>query len=137
MKNGKRFALAGLLAGAMVLAVPVAASASHGNGLTSGGGGVKASGKCSAASTWKLKAKADNGRIELEFEVDSNVIGQTWNVVLTDNGTRVFKGTKITQGPSGSFTVHKRIANQAGTDKIGGKATNPATGESCAGSVSL
>lgn len=136
MRNGKRLALAGLLAGAMVCALPIAASASHGSGIQRGGG-VKASGKCSAQSTWKLKAKPDNGRIEIEFEVDSNVIGQTWNVVLTDNGTQVFKGSKITQGPSGSFTVHKRTANQAGTDTIGGKATNPATGESCTGSVSL
>ncbi len=136
MTNGKRLALAGLLAGAMVFAAPIAASASHGDGITKGGG-VRASGKCSAQSTWKLKAKPDNGRIEVEFEVDSNVIGQTWNVALTDNGTQVFKGTKITQGPSGSFTVHKLITNRAGTDKIGGRATNPATGESCAGSVSL
>jgi hypothetical protein len=137
MTNGKRLALAGLLAGAMVWAVPMAASASHGSGSSQGGGGITKSGRCSASGTWKLKAKPDNGRIEVEFEVDSNVNGQSWNVVLTDNGQQVFKGTKTTQAPSGSFTVSKRIANQAGTDKIKGNATNPATGENCAGALSL
>jgi len=35
-------------------------------------------GKCSAASHWKMKAKPDNGRMELE--IDSNRNGQRWAV---------------------------------------------------------
>ncbi len=129
MKRAIRFGLAGLLAAGLLSAAPAA--------LAKGGGGVSKSGNCSASSTWKLKAKPDNGKIEVEFEVDTNVNGQTWNVVLRDNGTQVFKGKKTTQPPSGSFTARKLITNQAGTDKIAGKAKNPATGESCVGSVSL
>jgi hypothetical protein len=41
------------------------------------GAEVRSSGDCSATSTWKLKTKADDGRLEVEFEVDSNRVGQT------------------------------------------------------------
>ena len=52
----------------MVLAAPGIANAK-------GGGDVRAKGKCSASSTSKIKIKADNGRIETEFEVDQNRVG--------------------------------------------------------------
>lgn len=35
-------------------------------------------GGCSDSSDWKLKASPEDGRIEVEGEVDSNVKGQTW-----------------------------------------------------------
>jgi hypothetical protein len=131
MQKGMRLILAGLVA-ATILAVTPAAFASSGKG-----GGVQKSGMCSANSTWTLKAKPDNGRLEVEFEVDQNVSGDTWNVRLKDNGTVFFKGTRVTQPPSGSFTVHRRTANQAGTDLIVGRAANQRTGEVCRGALSI
>jgi hypothetical protein len=92
---------------------------------------------CSARSTWKLKAGPDNGAIETEFEVDSNRVGQKWNVVIKDNGVRVFAGSRITTAPSGSFTVNRRIPNRAGVDHIVASAKNPASGETCVGRVSV
>ena len=68
-----------------------------------GGGGVRADGTCSAGATWKLKAKNDNGALEVEAEVDSNVVGQTWTWRLKDNGVRVANGSSVTVAPSGSF----------------------------------
>lgn len=100
-------------------------------------GDVKANGACSKGSTWKLKAGARDSGIETEFEVDSNKVGQVWTVRLTDNGVRVFAGTRTTVAPSGSFSVERRIANRAGTDRIVGTATNSATGETCSGSVNI
>ena len=35
-------------------------------------------GACSGSSDWKLKLSPEDGGLEVEFEVDSNVIGQTW-----------------------------------------------------------
>jgi hypothetical protein len=87
---------------------------------------------------WKLKAKPeDGGRIEVEFEVDSNKVGQTWNVVLRDNGTTFWSGTRKTLAPSGSFSVSKLTNNRAGTDNLVGRATNPATGEVCRGTLAF
>lgn len=112
------------IAATAVVLVPGAASANDAD--------VRVSGKCSGHSVWKLKAKPeDGGRIEVEFEVDSNKVGQTWKVALKDNGTTFWSGARTTVAPSGSFTVAKRTANQAGTDQLVGRATNAATGEIC------
>lgn len=84
----------------------------------SGGGGVENTGQCSAGSDWKVKAKHDNGLLEVEGEVDSNVVGQGWNWRFLDNGTLAAKGTSTTQTPSGSFEARRRIADLAGSDWI-------------------
>ncbi len=106
-------------------------------GAKGGGGDVRVAGRCTGRTTSKLKVKPDNGRIEAEFEVDSNRNGQRWNVRLTDQGVQVFAGTATTTAPSGSFEVERRIANRAGTDVIRATATNPATGETCSATASL
>ena len=105
--------------------------------LAKGGPGQIKTGSCTAASDWKLKAKADDGMIEVEFEVDSNRAGQTWHVTLLKNGTQFFSGNKVTKAPSGSFEVSRRTANPAGADTIKGRATNAATGESCTGQLNF
>ena len=69
-------------------------------------------------ATYTLKAKHDNGLIQVEWEVDSNHPGQTWTVRLRHNGDLFFSGHRTTQAPSGSFTVHRSTANRAGDDVI-------------------
>lgn len=124
------------LTAAALLATAPAASADSGSG-GGGGGDVRTSGPCSAQSDWKMKAKPDNGRIELEFEVDSNRVGQTWSVRITDNGVQIFSGNRVTQAPSGSFEVRRLTANRVGVDHFVGTARNAATGEVCTGRVNL
>lgn len=94
-------------------------------------------GPCSGASDWKLKVGPENGRLEVEFEVDSNVVGQTWRVRLLQDGERIFRGTRTTQAPSGSFEVRQLATDQPGSDKFVGQAVNPDTGETCQGSVTF
>jgi hypothetical protein len=100
-------------------------------------GDVVRQGSCSGSSDWKLKLSPDNGRIEVEYEVDSNHAGQTWRVKLFENGNRIFAGTKMTQGASGSFTVRKLAANTAGSDSFRARAMNLSNGETCGGSASI
>ena len=98
---------------------------------------VVKTGNCSMSSDWKLKVGPDNGRLEVEFEVDQNRNGQPWNVTLKHNGSVFFSGQRTTQAPSGSFSVTKFTANSAGTDTIVGKAVNPKTGEVCKGTINF
>ena len=119
---------------ALALSLPVVASPAFAAG---GGGGVKANGKCSVSSTWKLKAKVDNANIQVEAEVDSNKVGQTWSWRLADNGKTIASGKAKTVAPSGSFSVAKLTPNLAGADRFTLRATNAATGESCTGAVAL
>lgn len=102
-----------------------------------GGSDVRANGTCTIGASWKLKAKPDDGRLSIEFEVDSNRVGQAWAVRLTDNGNRIFARTRTTQAPSGSFTVSILRPNLAGTDIIRARAVNPVNGSVCAGRVTL
>lgn len=118
----------GLTAPLLFAATP--AFASHG-----GGGGVRASGACHNGGHFELKAKHDDGRIEMEYQVDSNRAGQRWAVRVTDNGHVVMSRHARTGGRSGSFTVRKIIANRAGTDKIHAHATFRS--RSCGGTVRL
>ena len=122
-----------------VVAAGVLALAVVGAGATSAeakGREVIRTGGCdNSSAVWKLKAKADDGRIEVEFEVDSNVVGQTWSVRIGDNGTRFFTGTRTTVAPSGSFEVERTIANRAGTDQIRARATRGAA--TCAAAVNF
>ena len=89
------------------------------------------SGRCSMGSHWTMKAKPDNGRMELELEVDSNRNGQRWTVRITDNRSLIFAGTKVTVAPSGSFEVRRLTANKVGIDHFVGVARNPRTHEVC------
>lgn len=124
MNKLSRIALAGLMA------VGILGGATQ--AFASGGGEkVVTEGACSGASAWKLQLSPENGRLEVELEVDQNVIGDTWKVVLKDNGTVFFQGQAVTQGPSGSFEVRKLTADRVGTDNVVGLAKNLSTGETC------
>lgn len=130
MQRKARFAVGGLAAVATLGLAPAAQA-------QGGGGDVIREGSCSAGSTWKLKVGLDNGLIDGEFEVDSNVVGQTWKVTIADNGTTILRQSFVTQAPSGSFEANFNGANQSGADRIQAKAVNPDTGETCKAALSF
>jgi hypothetical protein len=134
---------------------PAAALAKHGadDGTTragddnggqrddSTGGGAKSKGKrvagsCSGRSSAKLKVKPDDGRLETEFEVDQNRNGVRWTVKLRRNGKLVVNTRATTRAPSGSFSVERRLANPAGSDRITARATRP-SGEVCKAGLTI
>jgi hypothetical protein len=98
---------------------------------------IRNPGDCTGSSSSKIKVKPDDGRIEVEFEVDQNKSGDKWKVKIKDNGETVVKKTMTTHGPSGSFSLERKIADQAGKDEILGKAKNKSTKERCSASATL
>ena len=122
-------AAAGALAVAILLPLGVAAPA-HANDDD-----VIRRGSCSGATDWKLKASPEDGRIEVEGEIDSNRVGQTWRWRLRHNGALSAKGTATTKAPSGSFEVRRVVVDAPGTDKLVFRARNPRTDEVCRGVV--
>jgi hypothetical protein len=103
--------------------------------LARGGGDVRTAGTCQGGAHWKLKAKADDGGIEVEGEVDSNRAGQTWNWTLTHNGAAAGSGTRRTAGASGSFEVRRLTGNRAGVDTFVFTARRPGTQQVCRGTL--
>jgi hypothetical protein len=132
-----------------VLALGAPAYASHGgddgpgddNGGSHGGGGggndgrMIKTGSCTDGATWKLKVKTDDGRLEVEGEVDSNQSGQSWAWKIKDNGAVAAKGSDTTGGRSGSFSVERKIANQSGADTVVFRASY--AGEVCTGTIAF
>ncbi|GAA1771243.1 hypothetical protein GCM10009795_016610 [Nocardioides hankookensis] len=92
-------------------------------------------GSCSASTDWKIKAKADDGRLEVESEIDSNRAGQTWHWVLRHDGDLVDRGRSTTVGRSGSFEVERKARNSAGADAFVFRAVNRVSGETCVARV--
>jgi hypothetical protein len=127
MKRILGVALAGALALSVAGALPAMANDRD----------VIARGACSGSTDWKLKLSPDDGRIEVEYEVDSNVNGQTWKVKIFQNGQRVFSGNRVTSAPSGSFEMRTVVSDQAGADAFTARARNRGTGETCGGSASF
>ena len=106
-----------------------------------GGGGnardVRVSGTCTLRSTAKLKLSPENGRVEVEFEVDENRNGKTWNVVMNRNGNRVVSRKAVTRAPSGSFEARAVIAAGAPKTTVTAVARRAATGEVCRATATL
>jgi hypothetical protein len=117
--------LTGVLVATTLVAAPMTASAKDGD--------VIRRGDCTARSDWKLKLSPENGRIEVEFEVDQNRNGQRWNIRMKRNGNVFWRGSRRTQPPSGSFEVRRLTRNGAGAERIVVRARNARTGEVCRG----
>jgi hypothetical protein len=95
-------------------------------------------GRCSGAASWKLKLSPENGRIEVEFEVDQNRVGRRWRVTLKKNGHRFFRGIRTTTARSGSFEVRKVAGNARGRDDfVVAKARALRGGQFCRGSATF
>jgi len=103
----------------------------------SGGDDVVRRGPCTGSTHWKVKAGHDDGRIEVEAEVDSNRNGQTWAWRIVHNGSVSARGSRTTQAPSGSFEVRRRVVDLAGTDTLTFRARNTRNGEVCRGTARL
>jgi len=117
---------------ALVASVTFASSAAAGDEDE-----IRHAGTCTESSSSKIKVKPDDGRIEVEFEVDQNQTGEVWKVKIKDNGSVAFKGTATTRGPSGSFEIERKITDQSGSDAIKATAKNKGSGERCSASATL
>jgi len=127
----KTIATATALLAALPLSVLVATPA-HANDRE-----VVRHGSCSGSTDWKIKAKPDDGRLEVESEIDSNRAGQTWRWALRHDGQVAATGRSRTAGRSGSFEVERKLRNTAGSDGFSFRAVNAATGEVCVARVRL
>ena len=86
-------------------------------------GDVLVRGACTKASSSKLKLSEEDGRIEVEFEVDENRNGVRWTIMLRRPSTVLVRTTRVTRGPSGSFELRRVVADLAGADRITARAT--------------
>jgi hypothetical protein len=123
-------------------ALGLGASGAAAGGDDNGGGGgdddeIRNAGLCSDSSSSKIKVKTDDGRLEVEFEVDQNVNGEKWKVKFKNGNDVVFKGTATTRAPSGSFSIERKIADGPGSDRIKAVARNKSSDERCSATATI
>jgi hypothetical protein len=99
-------------------------------------GDIRVRGTCTKSSTSKLKLSEEDGRIEVEFEVDQNRNGVRWNVLIAQNGKQLVRVKRVTKAPSGSFEVRVVAPNTSGKDTFRARATSP-SGEMCTAQASF
>ncbi len=118
---------------ALLVAVP-------GNAMARGGGDdrreTRVTGVCGRGAVARLKLKADDGAIEAEFEVDHNRNRARWHVSIVHEHRVVWRQTVRTRGPSGSFSVERRLRDLSGADQVVARAVGP-RGVTCQASASL
>ncbi len=88
------------------------------------GGGVKS----------KLSASPENGRIEVEYEVDNAQPGDTWRIVIRKNGAVILRTQKRVNA-AGDAEVRVLTANGNGNERIVASATRVGGGGSCGASL--
>ncbi|MBA2742146.1 MAG: hypothetical protein H0U46_09065 [Actinobacteria bacterium] len=121
MNSATRFIVGIVLVGLLAVAATPVASAKRGDVLTVG--------SCTESATSKIKLSEENGRIEVEFEVDQNRTGVSWSVAIRHRGQVVRRLVRVTRGPSGSFEARVVVPNGPGADRIA--ATAIRRGETC------
>jgi hypothetical protein len=139
----KMITLSAVLGAATVAGVFVAPRAEARGGRPCGPP-VATAGPCSdGTSNFTLKSMFDDtpfpqGTVGAEFQVNSGVIGQTWQVTLTDNGANFFDAPVQTVGPEGGLNVtHPNQGSVIINHVITAKAVNAANGAVCTGTVQV
>lgn len=125
-RRASRSILAGLLAGAVLLAVPAAQARDDVE---------KNVNDCKNTSSVKLKAEDAGGGV---IQVSASVFSEdddTWDWKMKHNDDVSYKGTVKAKDADRSFRIIRDMADFAGADDIGFRAQNNATGEVCSVSV--
>jgi hypothetical protein len=78
-------------------------------------------GSCTGASHWRVTVGSEDGRLEVEGEIDGRA-GHTWTWRIMHDGSVSAKGTRVTRRPSGSDTIVLRVRDTR-------------TGERCVGTA--
>jgi hypothetical protein len=128
----RRSATVVMLLACLLLALPASSQAR-------GGGGdddeVRTSGTCGGGARSELRLKADDGAIELRFEVRGARRG-SWRVVVVQERRVAWRGTVRADGGSRSFRIERDLDDLPGADAIMVRASGP-RGVTCNASGTL
>jgi hypothetical protein len=118
----------------VVLAVALVLVASFPAGA---GGEARRRGSCSGGpGHWELRVRReDPTTLRVRFKIEDVAPGQAWQLFLSDNGVRIYSGTK-TSNAQGEVRVRRFTRNRSGTDRIAASGVNTKTGTTCEGRLS-
>jgi hypothetical protein len=120
-----RFAPITAICLALALGAPAAALAHGGDGQD-----VRVSGTCGKGASSKLRLRAKDGALRVEFEVDSRRAGERWRVVLVHERRVAWRGQARTRSGNGSFRIRRSVPDFGGADQVTARASGP-RGNTC------
>ena len=88
-------------------------------------------GTCGSA-TYELSADDEDGGVEVTFEVQSAAPGETWQVVIEQDGTEVYSGTRQTDEDA-ELDVDATVSEKDGSSFTA--TATPQDGEPCTASL--
>jgi hypothetical protein len=101
-----------------------------------GGTDVTRDGSCSGRGEWKLRVRRETATtIRVRFDIEHADPGESWQLFLSDSGTRIFSATRVVNA-DGELRAVKVTANRSGTDRVKASGVNVTDGGSCEGVVS-
>jgi hypothetical protein len=96
---------------------------------------VTRSGSCSGRGDWKLRVRRETATtIRVRFDIEHVQPGDTWQLYLSDNGTRIFSASRVADS-EGELRAVKVTANRSGTDHVKGSGVNVSAGGTCDGAL--
>jgi hypothetical protein len=99
------------------------------------GTSVQREGSCSGPGHWRLRASRESATtIRVRFDIEHADPGDSWQLFLSDNGTRIFAGTRVVD-PKGELHVTKVTADRSGKDRIKASGVDITAGGSCSGAL--
>ena len=87
---------------------------------------ARTEGRCARAVWWRMEAKPDDGRVQVEVRVATARTGKRWSWVLAHNGSLSDRGFARTGRPSGSFEIERTAVDVTGPDTFQFRATRKA-----------
>ncbi|HMJ03823.1 MAG TPA: hypothetical protein VK506_12835 [Conexibacter sp.] len=85
---------------------------------------VRVAGSCGRGASAELRAKEDDGAIEVEWRVRRARSGERWSVVLVHERRVAIRATVTTRG-GGGFRIRRELPDFGGADQITARASGP------------
>jgi hypothetical protein len=85
---------------------------------------VRVAGVCGGTTVATLRAKPDDGRLEVRFKVERAQAGD-WTIVLVHERRVAWRGSALARSGSRSFEVRRWLADLAGADTVVARAWGP------------
>jgi hypothetical protein len=97
-------------------------------------GSEDARGSCSGGpSEWRLKVGRESpSTLRIRFRIEDGDPDQAWQLFISDNGVRVYAGTKVSDD-DGRIRIRRLALDRPRRDRIEAAGVNLVTGESCSG----
>jgi hypothetical protein len=78
----------------------------------------------------------DDGTIRVKFRIDTGIPGDEWQLFVSDDGERVFAGTRVAEA-DGVVRLTRRTRDRTGPDEISATGLDVLDGETCTGDLTV